>query len=471
MQKNRILASLLSLIMMVAAAISAEAQQSSSSGSSAGTEPKPAGATSPGSVVLGSGQDENAAPGSSPVGPVDPYSGKLKEVGTGLPLFGTSTTPLRWGDFSISRFEYVGLHSDSELNGANTHTTSDISLFRTGLMFDHTFWKSRIVLQYLPQLAIFQGQVHANANSNNTFTVGTNFALTPRLSLTVQDAFVQARENQLIPENFMATNWAAGAVSQNSFLNTNGDFLSNTASATLQYAFSPRTSFAVSPSYSYARMNSSSTSPQFDTDGQVYQVTVSVSHALTPYRRVGIAESYSYARQFSVTAIDARYSTTTLFYSEQLSPSWWVSGNAGASYQSNSNIAGLGGWAFSGGGSLTGSISRIVGLSVAYTRGVAFNNYISIRQSDRLDGTIGLHLGPRVMWNNGGGYFRETGANPRTSGKYATSGFSYNLFGNISCFAAYSHVFQTSNTQQLVSGKQNIVEFGVRWQPSILLPR
>ena len=446
--------------------IPVRAQENPSTETPKGGPPKPAGATSPLAEVLAADQSKDATP--APIaGPVNPYSGDLKEVGTGLPLFGTSSTPLRWGDFSIGRLEYIGLHNNFEPAGSGFGTTTDISLLRTSLMFDHTFWKSRVVLQYLPQLAVIDGQVHANARSNNTFTVGSRFALTPRLSMTVQDAFLQARENQLTPDNYFATNWLAGAVSQNSFFNANGNYLSNTASATFQYDLSPRTSLTATPSFTYARTTSNSSTAQYAVDGQVYQATVALSHTLTPHRQVGFSESYQYLRQTSGVPIYARYSTTALFYSEQFSPSWWATGNFGTSHQSSSNLSASSDWAFSGGATLAGSFSRTMGVALAYTRGVFFNNYVSTRLSDRVDANLGLRLSSRFSWNNGGGYFRETGSDPRTSGKYAMTGVSYHFYGNMNFFAAFTHTFQTSNTQQLLSGTQNTVAFGVRWQPPL----
>jgi hypothetical protein len=444
------------------------AQENSSIEAPKGGQPKPAGATSPGAVVLAPDQSNDSTPAPAP-GPVNPYSGDIKEAGTGLPLFGTSSTPLRWGDFSIGRFEYIGLHNNFEPTGSGSGTTTDISLFRTSLMFDHTFWKSRLVLQYLPQLAVIDGQIHANASSNNTFTVGSEFALTPRLRMTLQDAFVQAQENQLspTPDTYLATNWLTGAVSQNNFFNANGNYLSNSASASFQYDLSPRTSLTATPSFTYARTTSDSTTAQYTVDGQFYQATVALSHALTPYRRVGVSESYQYLRQTSGVPISVRYSTTAVFYSEQLAPSWWVTGNIGTAHQTNTNQSGESGWTFSGGATLAGSFSRRTGVAIAYTRGVTFNNYVSTRLSDRVDATLGLRFSSRFTWNNGGGYFRETGSDPRTSGKYAMTGVSYHFYGNVSCFAAFIHTFQTSNTQQLLSGTQNTVEFGVGWQPPL----
>src|SRR5215831_1473938 len=94
-------------------------------------KPKPAGTSVPG--LAGDG-NEDAVP-TPPPGPPDKYSGAITQVGTGLPLWGTTSTPLRWGDFSISSFEYIGIRDRFTPIGVTTLDTN-LTVFRTGLMFD-----------------------------------------------------------------------------------------------------------------------------------------------------------------------------------------------------------------------------------------------------------------------------------------------------------------------------------------------
>lgn len=463
MQKGRraAVAASVALVFALAGGRIVSAQNSPAGSRQTTTEPKPAGATSPASNVLVDAQDSQDGP-SVPLGAADPYARTIREVGTGLPLFGTSSTPLRWGDFSISRIEYLGLHNEFEPNGSSTTTITNVSLFQTALMFDHSFRNSRLVLQYLPELAIINGEVSKDASANSNFEVGTSIPITGRMTLTLQDSFLQNRASQLIPQNYLAANWPSGAISQNNFLNNSGDYLSNSTSASLQYAFSPRTSVIVTPTFTYARTALDGGS---HTEGQIYGTTVSISRALSPFRRIGAAQSYEYVRQLSGATTDAHYAVSSVFYSQQVSRYWWITGTAGATHQNSSSQANPTNWAFSGAGSIAGSISNSVGLALAYTRALTFNNYISTQQSDRLDGMIDLHLIRRLSWSNGAGYYRELGSSPRTSAKYAGASLSYNLFGDIHLFGGFTHTFQNANTLQLLSGSQSTVVFGVRWEP------
>ena len=95
-------------------------------------------------------------------------------------------------------------------------------------------------------MAITAGEVHANAGANNVLSLGMRFDLTPRLNMTLQNTFLQVHSNPLLPEDFLAADGKQGAVVQNNFLDTNGSFLSDTASATFQYGLDrPRTTMSL----------------------------------------------------------------------------------------------------------------------------------------------------------------------------------------------------------------------------------
>ncbi len=148
-----------------------------------------------------------------------------------------------------------------------------------------------------------------------------------------------------------------------------------------------------------------------------------------------------------------------------------MTANVGAEHQSYSDLPGAAHWGLSAGASLVESFSQAVALTVAFTRGVTFNNnYLTTRKADRVDATLGLHLFPRLVFNPGGGYYRELGGDPRTSGKYATGTLDYKLTTNFTAFTSYSYSFQGSSTPQLLSGLRRTLVWGLRWQPPLLLP-
>ena len=337
-------------------------------------------------------------------------------------------------------------------------------------MFDHFIsrTKSRIVLQYFPQLAIVGGQIHANVAANNNLSLGTQFNISPRLSITVQDSFLQVHSNPLIPENFFAADSRAGSVTQNNFLESNGNFLADTATVTIQYAFSPRTTVTITPLYRYERTTSTQPGSLYVADGQTYSGGIAVNHALTPRRSIGVFDSFQYLTE-KTTAVpqSARYNTSGFYYSEQLARSLWVTGQIGAEWQSFSDLPQGSHWGYSGGFSVLENVSRNISLAAAYTRGVAFNNYVSRKESDRLDGSIGLLFTRRTSWNSSVGYFRELGINPHANGKYVTTEFDYRFIGDFSLFTSFAYTYQNNNAQQLFAGQRKTIVFGIRWRPPL----
>jgi hypothetical protein len=432
-------------------------------------QPKPA-ATSVPWVPNGDSTNEPEV-GPAQEGPPNPYAGVIKDVGTGLPLFGTSSSPLRWGSFSIYTFEYIGIHDDLGAYGTLNAVSTDVSILRTGLMFDRYVLKhkSHIVLQYLPQMLIYNGDVHANAATNNDLSLGTKFQLTPRLNLTVEDSFIQVHDNSLVPQNYLAVDSRGGALAQNNFLNTNGNYLADTASVTLDYAFSPRTYLIFSPSYRY--MQSLNSVSNYLAKGNAYTGTVALGHALTPHRTVGISGSAQYLLEnIGGVPQNATYYTAAGFYSEQLARTVWASVSLGATNQRYSGSPQAGSWGLAANASLTKYVSRRISLAVLYNRGTAFSNYVTRERSDRVDGSLRIQPFKRVAWNNSLGYLRELGGLTPTSGKYAESDLTYRFYGNFSVFTTFAYTFQISGTQQLLSGDRKTLAWGLRWAPPRVAP-
>jgi hypothetical protein len=428
-------------------------------------QPKPAASSTP-LVLNGDSDKDQQDVGPAPSGPPNPYAGTIKDVGTGLPLLGTSSTPLRWGSFSIYTIEAIGLHDDFLPLGGTATTSTDLGIFRFGVMFDHYILKhkSRIVLQYLPELLVGNGEFQANGTSNNNLTLGTKFEITPRLSLTVEDNLLQIRNDSLVPGNYLAVNTQVGALAQNAFLNNSGNFLADTASATLEYDISPRTNITFTPSFRYMQSTSSLTT--YSADGRAYTGSVSVGHALAPHRTVGITASYQYLNEtLASVPQNAAYETIGAYYSEQLARTLWVTANVGATDQHYSGLPEPGGWGLSAGAALTKAVSQRITLGLAYSRGTAFTNYVTRQRADRADGSFGVTLTSRIVWSSGGGYYSELGGPAPSTGKYGTTGLVYHFYGNFSLFATFAYTNQSPGTQQLLSGDEKTIIYGIRWFP------
>jgi hypothetical protein len=468
---TKALGCILGTAMMLFVALSpVKAQQKSSSTPTKDAQPKSA-AIIPAGVPNGEDVDDQEV-AQAPEGPPNPYAGSIKDVTTGLPILGSSGSPLRWGNFSIFSFEFIGIHDTFDDRANLRPNASDLFFFRTGFMFDRSLFKnnSRIVLQYKPQMVVINGDVHANAASNNNFSTGTKFNFTPSLSLTVSDTFVQVRQNSLIPENYFAVNSQFGAFAQNNFLTTNANFIRNATVASLEYDVSPRTNVIFSPSFTY--MKSVNNASNYLADGQGYTGSIALGHALTPHRTVGVSASYQYLRNtVGGRRENAAYPTVAAFYSEQLARTFWLSGNFGATNERYSGVPQSGGWGLSAGLSVTKALSPRINAALDYTRGTVYSNYVTRQRSDRVDASLNIVLSSRIAWSNGIGYQREVGGVPTTSGKYGGTSVTYHFTRSLNTFCTFSYTVQESGNQQLLPGNRKDVVYGVRWTPPLFSSR
>lgn len=427
--------------------------------------PKPAGAAPVPGLSGDSANPDDDANVLPPAAPPNPYTGTIRDAGTGLPLLGTPGSPLRWGDFSISTFQYVGIHDRFDPRGQAIGPWTNLQLFTVGLMFNHYIkkTKSRLVLQYLPQAAYTEGQFRANGAANNTVSLGLQVPISERLSVTFQDSFSNVHSNPLIPQNFLAADGREGALVQNNFLDTAGSFWAETAQATIQYNISPRLIITFTPQYRYAAATNNQAN--YLANGQSIAGVATLGYALSLHRTIGFTESFQYLTDAGQSS---KYETAGVFYSEQLAPALWITGNVGAQRQSFSALPNGDNWGFAGGFSVISNAIRKMPIALAYSRGVAFNNYISLNKEDRIDASVGFLPLRRVSWNNSVGYLREIGGTQDTWAKYATSEINYRFHGNFMLFSTYSYTFANASTPAVLSGNRITLAFGLKWIPPIL---
>jgi hypothetical protein len=193
-----------------------------------------------------------------------------------------------------------------------------------------------------------------------------------------------------------------------------------------------------------------------------------LTRALTPRQNLGVLYKTEHILATNVPeAANTHFNTFALFYSYQLAKSWLVRTEIGdiiSQYPGGLPTTN----ALGGGASLVKSFSRAA-LTLAYSRGILQQNFVTGQVGDRGDVLLGMQVTRRLTWNGGAGYYRETGGDPRTRGSYASSGIEFGLAAHMALFASYTHTFQSASTPQLLSGIRNTMLFGVRWEPKPLL--
>jgi hypothetical protein len=411
-------------------------------------------------------QPEEAAPPPVPatIAPSGPVDAQIHPAGKAVPWFG-SASPLHWGPFSIGNFTYQHVNDHFQPIGALPSEDVSLNILRTSLVFDHYLWgKQRLVLQWEPQLATLNGDVAGNAGFDNALVLGTTFQITPRLSVTLKDAFADVHARQLYPPGYLAVDEQAGNLIQNNFLQNAGSYWSNEVSVVVSYLLGPKTTLTVFPDYKYTNATNDK-EVLYLANGHQIADTVALTHALTQRQSVGGLYTFEVLRQNDAAGVpgNSYFHTAALFYANQLSATWWVRGEIGVNA---ARYPGL----IPARNAVAGTLSVVKtfttgSFALGYTRGRINNNFLTTQIGDLVQAAYSQHLTRRLAWNTGLGYYRETGADPRNMGNTAGTGVELEILKNVFLHASYTHLFQKSNTPQLLSGTRNTVILGMKWEP------
>ncbi len=418
-------------------------------------------------------QSEQPVPpvGPAAIGPT-PFDVQIHPAGQAVPWLGSSS-PLRWGDFSIANFSYNYVNDRFQPFGDEPSEDLDLNILRTSLVFEHHFGKQDLLLQYNPQLAVLNGKVASNAGMDNEIALGTTFQLTPRFTLVVKDAFVQMHSRQLYPPDYLAVDQEGGNLIQDNFLQNAGSYLMNMATGIGVYQWSPRDTLTFSTSYKYAHAgadNNLADEVPVET-GSDFAESVAFTHRLTLRQTVGALYTFELLRQAENMAVpgNSYFHTIAGFYAIQATETWAVRGEFGGNFALYPNGV-LPLKTLAGGASIVKNFKNDMGnFALGYTRGRTENNFITAHVGDLIQATYSQHLFKRLVWNNGGGYYREMGADPRDTGKMLATTLNYEIIPNFFLSGEYAYLWQRASTPQLLSGRRNTAVLGLRWEPHRLL--
>ncbi len=414
------------------------------------------------------------APGTPAATGPTPLDAQIHPAGQAVPWFGTSS-PLRWGDFSIANFSYNYVIDRFYPLGGEPEEDINLSIFRTSLVFEHRFGKQHILLQYNPQLAILNGKVAGNAGMDNEVALGTTFQVTPRFTFVLKDAFVQMHSRQLYPPDYLVVDQEGGNLIQNNFLQNAGSYLTNTATGIGVYQWTPKDTVTFSSSYKYAHTtgdNDINNNVLVQT-GDDFAESVAYTHRLTQHQTVGAVYTLELLRETENVEFPGTtyFNTVAGFYAIQVAETWAIRGEFGGNFtRYPNNTPPLN--TLAGGAAIVKNFKNDMGnFALGYTRGRTENNFITARTGDLVQAVYSQHFFTRLVWNNGAGYYRETGADPRDFGKMLNTALDYEIAPNFFLSAQYAYLFQKATTVELLSGRRNTVILGVKWEPRQLVPR
>jgi hypothetical protein len=393
--------------------------------------------------------------------PAYPVDAQIRAAGKAVPWIG-SGTPFRIGPISLGGIDLIGVYD--QFHPANDPQVRDtrLALLRANIVFAKTFKKSLFVVQYVPELAMLNGEVRGGADGNHDFTLGQVFDVSPRLSITLKDDIGYVRTRQMFPDRFLLIDRESGGVLQNYLLESTGSTFVNAFSAVFNYKLTPRLTLTAAPGYYYADAEFAGGS--YSTEAS--KNTFSLTYAISPRRNLGLFQTADYQHGISPAPSNFLYHVTGLFYSEQFTPTLWVTGRAGLEEGTNLDVhTGASTWGAAGSFTLLKVFSHS-DFALAYNRATTITTFKTNRQVESADISYGFVASRRLKWTNGVGYFHELGPAPRVSGKYAISTMEYHLAGGFSLLTSYSRRNQNSTTPALISGDRNTFLMGIRWEPA-----
>lgn len=411
-----------------------------------------AGAVGGALTSIGGSDSDAAATSSAP---------PLQQLGHGSWLT-PSLSPLHWGSLYVGSAEVLEGYQDIRFTGLPKDILRT-TLFGTNVVYDTSIRQNHLALQWQPQIAIVNGQVLNNLNNEN---LGAAYAtaLTPRLTLGLHDQLAYVPINNIFSNNIFSPATVASLQSvQNPFLQGPGAWLTNTATLSVGYQLSERTSLTVAPSYVYVR-SYGPTSSEFPGSKQ-YGGSASLNYQLSETKTLGFFYSEDLVK-FDNVAEGIPYTSFGGSFIDQVTPTFFVNATIAAApstYGTSKTI-----WSMSGYVDVQKRFERST-VSLAYSRGLSLNQYNSQYLTDRADFSYTIQLTQRTTAGAGIGYQRVFGP-PLYSGEYGSATVGYQLLPSVAISAVYLYGNQTGDNVQIYSEKQSSAFVAVSWAPPHLIP-
>jgi hypothetical protein len=375
-------------------------------------------------------------------------------VGVFLPIVHESV-------LTVSSLSYANVQDSYNPGFGAPVSKLSANFLSTNLILQKHLLKTEFVLQYAPQVAFLEGQTRYNGSTNGDVHLGWSFNVTPRLTILVKDKFVRLDTRQFFPQQVLQVYQGIGGILPYNFLENNGKYLEDAFSVVFNYKLSGRWTLTTEPLIRY--LSEDNQALQFKSTGVELLENVALTYALSPRSNVSLIYNFEEGRQLTPTIVSGSYHGATLFYSRQLSRTWWFQGTVGSE-------AAFYGHAVPPAWYGTGSVAVVKSIdnseiAVSADRSKLLANYLTQRLADRLDATYSLPFSRRVIWTTGVGYYTEVAGGPKTFGKYGLSKIDFHLPGRLVLSPNYMYRFQSSPTLQLTSGTHNTLVFNLSWSP------
>jgi hypothetical protein len=390
----------------------------------------------------------------------------IDQIGTSGVLAG-NREGIGWGSLYIPTAQLNGIVEDFGATSTQPSNVFTGAVLRGTVVYDHRLGSGRIAVQYEPSIAFAEGQVIKNFSNQNT-NLDVLVYSRPRWNVRFGDNFRYYYAQQSFGFPYFDVNPATAGSVTNSFLDGPSRWLSNTASFSVAYAISARSSITITPNYKYSESGVGANLER----GTSYGGDVNWNYRLSERQSLGVVYSGQLIHEALPTssATDTIYNTLAVTVGRQLSPTWFVRGALGAT--TSSMTLSQRQWSGYGEFGLVKQFSQS-SLGINYSRGDTLSTgLISNQYADRIDLTYRNQMNQRLNWEAGGGYLRQSGSGG-SSGWYASANAQFLLAPRAGLFATfeYAHKDQNVSTANLYSGNFDIFSFGLLWQPGRRLQR
>src|SRR5712692_2516892 len=179
----------------------------------------------------------------------------LRSIGRAESL-GTSRAPLHWGPVGVRSAAITQYFGGVNLSDGSFDQWIKTTVLQTNIVYDHRSRRSRLAIQYQPQLTIVNGRVLGNY-SNQDLSLDTYYYLSPRWSMGINDSFRYYGNRNFYGGTFFDSDLTTGAVARNNFLDSPGQLISNATTVTFNYRLSQRTLFSMAPDFTYTHTSGS----------------------------------------------------------------------------------------------------------------------------------------------------------------------------------------------------------------------
>src|SRR6267143_972139 len=402
-------------------------------------------------------QDSSKKPENADAAPASPLGlawsdSYISQIGTARVLAGNKEG-VGWRSLYMSSAGVNGIVEQFEGSKSVPGATYTAVVLQTTVVFDHRIGAGRLALQYKPSMAIADGQVVSNFSNQNT-SLDWLIYTRPRWNVRFSDGFRYYYTQQTAGLSYLDVNAVMSGLTTNNFLDGPGRWISNSASVSIAYAMSRRSSIVVKPNYTFSESGTRGNLAR----GSSYGGSLGWNYLTSERQTVGIEYTGQLLREAGLGTSTTGAPKDTIFHTiagtvgRQLSATLFVRGSVGATTYSSS-VQNARQWSVYGAFELVKHLGRS-SLGLNYSRGDTLSNgLIADRYADRVDLTFQSQIGKRLYWYVGGGYLRQVPSGG-FFGWYGSSDVQFLLAPRAGLFAAFDYYRknQSANAFDLFAG-------------------